>query len=490
MKFSDASSSVRAVLLSRPATVLPVFLAGTSVGMVAQSIPIVGVVLAYVLLLGSGRIESVFQAVQGVDLSQSNMSDAETEQLVDALSGLVTPGTVAVLALSIVGAIVVLFVARAIAEAAQVHTTTAALRNEPAIETGISGATADYWTFLKLAIVRALAFLLVLSPVAAVVGVAILVNPGALFLLFLVLLVVFPAMFALYLLFMFVPQAIVIDGVGVRTGIRRSGSFVWNNKARVAAYVVVALGFVGLIGFASFFFQLLGIGRLLGIVVAFGLTPTLGVLKTALYLDDSPLEAAPRGSVRGALRRGLGELRAFVVGRFGLVFAATSLFAVGIAGGWAATSSFALDGLQSDVSGNVFGTIPVDMFVTLTANNWLVAISAAFAGLAFGVPTIVALLFNGLIVGGVVGLFPDTTLAVALIAPHGLIEIPALAIAGALGLHLGGVTWSYVRGSTTAGDLAEELVRVYYALLGLLPVFIVAAFIEAFLTWWVAANLA
>ncbi|WP_049972374.1 stage II sporulation protein M [Haladaptatus cibarius] len=489
MKFSDASSSVRAVLLSRPATILPVFLAGTSVGMVAQSVPIVGVVLAYLLLLGSGRIESVFTTIQGIDFNQSTLSEAESERIREAMMELVTPEVIAVLVLSVIGAIVVGILGRAVAEAAQVHTTTAALRNEPALPSGVAGASDDWWTFIKLAIVRVLAYLFLLAPVVVLTYLSITVSSALLLLAFLGGLLLIPGGFLIYLLFMFVPQAIVIDGVGVRTGIRRNGRFVWNNKARVGAYFVVVIGLVGIFGFVSFFFQLLGVGRLLGIAVAFFLLPTLGVLKTALYLDDATLEPRARGSVRGAFGRGLGELKSFVFGRLGLVALSTALFAAGTAGGWLATSQFALESLQTDVSQNVFGAIPVDTFVMLTANNWLVSISAAFSGLAFGAPTVVALVFNGLIVGAVVGLLPDTSLAVALIAPHGIIEIPALAIAGALGLHLGGSVWSYVRGSATATDLAGELSRAYYILLGLLPVFIVAAFIEAFVTWWVAAAL-
>ncbi|GAA0235536.1 stage II sporulation protein M [Haladaptatus pallidirubidus] len=457
--------------------------------MVAQSVPIVGVVLAYLLLLGTDRIESVFAAIQGVDFSQSNPTEAETERIAEALMQLFTPKTIAILVLSVIGALVVGLIARAIAEAAQVHTTTAALRNEPALPSGVAGANNDWWTFIKLSVVRALTFLLLLSPIGLLAYFATTVNSMLILLVFLGGFLLIPVGFVVYLLFMFVPQAIVIDDVGVRTGIRRSGSFVWNNKARVGAYLVIVIGLVGVLGFVSFFFQLLGVGQLLGIAVAFFLIPTLGLLKTALYLDEQPLEHGARGSVRGAFRRGLGELKSFVFGRFELVIASTALFAAGTAGGWFATSQFALESLQTDVSQNVFGAIPVDTFVMLTANNWLVSISAAFSGLAFGAPTVVALLFNGLIVGAVVGLLPDTSIAVALIAPHGIIEIPALSIAGALGLHLGGTAWSYIRSSATATDLAGELSRAYYILLGLLPVFIVAAFIEAFVTWWFAAAL-
>ncbi|WP_227356825.1 stage II sporulation protein M [Haladaptatus salinisoli] len=490
MKFSDASSSVRSVLLARPAAVLPLYLAGTSVGLVAQTVPLVGVALVYALLFGSGRIEAVVTAVGRIDFSGAAMSDAQLERLGEAVAGLFTPEVVAVLLVSALLGVVVLFAARAVAGAAQVHAVTAALRDERAVASGVTGATEDWKRFLALGVARALAVLLITAPVAVFGFLTATGSAAAGLLLVLSMLVWLPLAFVVYLLFLFVPQAIVIDGVGVRGGIRRSAGFVRREPFRVAAYFVVVVGLVGMFGFASFFFQLLGIGRLLGVVLAFGLAPTLGVLKTALYLDEPPVASRERGSVRGALRRGLRELRSFLVGRPALVVVALALFAVGSAVGWFATRPFALESLGTDVSENVFGTAPVDVFVTLTANNWLVAISAAYAGLGFGVPTVVTLLFNGAVVGGVVGLLPDPRLGVALIAPHGVVEIPALAVAGGLGLHLGGVAWSYVRGSTAADGLAAELVRAYYVLLGLLPVFIVAAFIEAFLTWWIASAVA
>lgn len=138
----------------------------------------------------------------------------------------------------------------------------------------------------------------------------------------------------------------------------------------------------------------------------------------------------------------------------------------------------------------MFGRLPIDTFVSLTANNWTVAISTAYAGLGFGVPTAVNLLFNGALVGGIVGLGSDPVVLAALVVPHGVVEIPALSVAAALGLHLGGAAWSYVRGRTSADALAGELVRTYYVLLGLLPLFVVAGFVEAFLTWWVASLVA
>jgi uncharacterized membrane protein SpoIIM required for sporulation len=231
----------------------------------------------------------------------------------------------------------------------------------------------------------------------------------------------------------------------------------------------------------------LGVSRVAAVILFFGVLPALSVLKTALYLDSEPTVPHRRGSVLNAFGRGIRELRSFLVRRPLLVLAALSLFAVGGLGGWAAVRPFTLASVRPDLTSNVFGAFPLDVFVKLAANNWFVAISAAFAGLGFGIPTLVSLLFNGVVVGAVIGLLPDPMFALALILPHGIIEIPGLSVAGALGLHLGGVSWSYVRGRSSANAFAAELVRAYYVLLGLLPIFIVAAFIEAFVTWWVAS---
>jgi uncharacterized membrane protein SpoIIM required for sporulation len=93
------------------------------------------------------------------------------------------------------------------------------------------------------------------------------------------------------------------------------------------------------------------------------------------------------------------------------------------------------------------------------------------------------LAFNGLIVGalGGVGLF-DVRVFAAFILPHGVIEVPALSVSGGLGLFLGAQTVRYLRGSINRAALAATIQRAFYVLLGLLPVFVVAGFVEAFFT--------
>ena len=516
MKLGDAGAATRSVLVDRLTAVLPAYLAGTSVALVAQTVPLVGVALAFVSLLGTGRIDRFVSTVRSVDVSPTGAtSDAAASRLADATMALLTPTTVALLVASAVGGLVAFLVARAVVGAAQVHTVVAALRGERPVVAGVRGASADAVSFLALGVLRGLALL---APTVALALVGLAVADSALLpLLALGVLLWLPVTVAIYVVFAFAPQAIVVDDVGVLGGIEHGAGFVRRNPGRVGAYFVVVFLLVATVGGAAFAFQVLGVGPLAQVVGAFALAPTLGVLKTALYLDtadvsvagasdatgvgvddatagergwgDEPTTGGEPGvveSVVAAFQRGWNELLAFVRDQAVLVVATLGLFAAGIAGGLAVARPYAMPFPESPTT-NVFGAFPLDTFVSLTANNWLVAIATAFAGLGFGVPSAVNMLFNGALVGAVVGLGENPVDVAALVVPHGILEVPALAVSGALGLHLGVSTWSYVRGRASADDLASELVRAFYVLLGLLPVFIVAAFIEAFVTWWVAS---
>ncbi len=202
---------------------------------------------------------------------------------------------------------------------------------------------------------------------------------------------------------------------------------------------------------------------------------------------DSP-DALAR--LRVALGRGVGELGAFVRDAPALVAVAAALFALGGVAGWRVTAPFEFVVVRTGPVAATFGSFPVDVFVALAVNNWSVAATTSFAGLAAGVPTVAALLFNGVVVGAVAGLGYDPLLLTALVAPHGVVEFPALAVSGALGLHLGGEGWRFARGRRSADELAGVLRRAFRVLVGLAPVFVVAAFVEAFLTPAIASLVA
>nr|WP_264474984.1 stage II sporulation protein M [Salinirubrum litoreum] len=191
----------------------------------------------------------------------------------------------------------------------------------------------------------------------------------------------------------------------------------------------------------------------------------------------------------GGFRRGLTELGRFLVEHPLANLAGVLLFALGIGAGWQLTAGVGTRlGGPANVA-TVFGETPLEataVFGNIAANNWLVAATASFGGLGFGVPTAVSLLFNGVLIGALGGVFDRLTF-LALVAPHGVIEIPALAVSGGLGLHLGRVGYRGLRGRVSVDAVADELRRGFDVLVGLAVVFVVAAGIEAYLTPALAA---
>jgi uncharacterized membrane protein SpoIIM required for sporulation len=120
----------------------------------------------------------------------------------------------------------------------------------------------------------------------------------------------------------------------------------------------------------------------------------------------------------------------------------------------------------------------------ITVNNIWVALQAFAGGMTFGVLTAYALIFNGLLLGALAGVFTqggEGLLFWSLIIPHGSLELPAIALAGAGGLLLAraliapGDAPRTVALKRTAPDAAKLV-------LGAIPLFIVAGAIEAFLT--------
>ncbi|MFD1640393.1 stage II sporulation protein M [Halohasta litorea] len=194
--------------------------------------------------------------------------------------------------------------------------------------------------------------------------------------------------------------------------------------------------------------------------------------------DDQP---AYRHRFIGAFREGLVALGGFTRHHPVPILGAAILFVAAAIGGWQLTAEYAVDLPAGSEPGEVFGTFPVAVFVTIAANNWLVSATAIFGGVALGVPTAVDMLLNGVLVGAISGI-ADPLVVLALVAPHGVIELPAIVIAGGFGFHLAGIVAGMFRGTRTSAELAEALRLAYRVLLGLAVVLVVASFIEAFVT--------
>ncbi|WP_380680006.1 stage II sporulation protein M [Salinigranum sp. GCM10025319] len=213
-----------------------------------------------------------------------------------------------------------------------------------------------------------------------------------------------------------------------------------------------------------------------------GSTPTDG--KTTA--DRTPTDEGIVSGVRGAFRGGVAELAGFVRRDWGYVVLAAAVLVVGAAGGWRATAGYGVQIPTPDDPGAVFGAVPVGPFVNIAVNNWIVATNAGFSGLFAGLPTVGTLLFNGLLVGAVAGVV-EPLLFVAFVAPHGVIELPAIAVAGGVGLRLGHVAWGAWCGTRPRSALVGAVGRTWRIAVGLSVVFLVAGFVEAFVTPQVAA---
>ncbi|MDL5362906.1 stage II sporulation protein M [Halalkalicoccus sp. NIPERK01] len=508
MKVTDALDGALSTLVEKPAAVLPAYFVGYGAGTVARTIPLLGLFLAYLLLLVQGRLAPLEEALVATDLDalgepgpQPVDPDAlPTEQLDEALAGLVSPGVVAILGVSILLGLVVWLLVGAAFHAGQIHTVYAALRDRPPVEAGVSGAIGDAKPFVGLALLEYGLYLLVSLVYGLVVfvasavyaadpGVGLVVAVGAALLAPVWLL----SLLAIAAAFVFAPQAVVVDRVGALDGFKRSVGFVRRRPAAFVVYLVVALGLSTAVGGAAALLAVLGVSQVAGLLTLLFVTPFLHLLKTGIYAEDGRIETRPllSGEGRGVRTRlgdgwaaGTGALRSFTFSKAGLALTGASLlvFGLGTLGGYLAVGEFAVEMGDIEDPTAVFGVFPVGTFAMIAANNWLVAVGQTFAGLVLGAPTVVNLLFNGAIVGIVAGISADLRVVAALVVPHALLEVPALAVSGALGLHLGRAGWRRFRGTLDDATLAAEIRSAFWVLVGLAAVFVVAAFVEAFLT--------
>lgn len=125
-----------------------------------------------------------------------------------------------------------------------------------------------------------------------------------------------------------------------------------------------------------------------------------------------------------------------------------------------------------------------DMFFAITLNNIFVALRAIAFGILFSILTYTLLLYNGVLVGVFFTfLYKEGVLLTALntVFIHGTIELSSIVIAGGAGLLLGNSILfpgtysrgeSLRRGGRHAGKIA----------VGLIPMFIIAGFLESFVT--------
>ena len=130
------------------------------------------------------------------------------------------------------------------------------------------------------------------------------------------------------------------------------------------------------------------------------------------------------------------------------------------------------------------GNLSLLLVLLIFINNAVKALGLVLLGILLGLPPLLFIGLNGFILGGLGSALESVkgwAYVVASFVPHGVIEIPAILLAAALGLTVGmeSLKWLARRESRVKPQLSDCL-RVY--LRWVLPGLAIAAIIEVFVT--------
>jgi stage II sporulation protein M len=131
------------------------------------------------------------------------------------------------------------------------------------------------------------------------------------------------------------------------------------------------------------------------------------------------------------------------------------------------------------------GLPKLQLAVAIFFNNSLKTLLVILLGPLLGIAPLIFLIVNGAILGAVMpvavesrGLWPS----IMTIAPHGVFELPAILLGTSIGLRLGAHAWRWLRGKADK-TLLSELgfgLRIYFSVI--IPLLLVAAVIEVYVT--------
>jgi len=142
-----------------------------------------------------------------------------------------------------------------------------------------------------------------------------------------------------------------------------------------------------------------------------------------------------------------------------------------------------MDIFRDTILGGIDESNPFALAFAIFLNNLQACILLFLGGASFGILTVFILGTNGLVIGAILELVRQekgTLFVIAAILPHGILEIPAFLISGALGLMLAGSLWQEWHGHEDAAAAATRSGRLFITIV--VPVVVLAAFIEAFIT--------
>ena len=133
--------------------------------------------------------------------------------------------------------------------------------------------------------------------------------------------------------------------------------------------------------------------------------------------------------------------------------------------------------------GGIDESNPFALVLAIFLNNLQACILLFLGGASFGILTVFILGSNGFVIGAILELVRQeigALFVIAAILPHGIFEVPAFLISGTLGLMLARSLWREWHGLEDAAPAATRSGRLFITVV--VPVIVLAAFIEAFIT--------
>ena len=505
MSIDDAARAAYRGYRARPSDILPYYLMALATPAVAQTVMFLGLLSGYLVMTTQNTLEPILVELEALgpfslDAPQIETTEADgeiiidgesTEPLLSALESAATLELLAVGALTIVGMALALLVVNAIISTGQVHAVYAVLRNRSGLRAGVDGIARDYRRFVGLAVLEiALMALVTGLLIGGVVLTWLLVGDGAAVLVgLLAALAWLPLIFLIWLSFLFSRQAVVVEDVGVLAAVRSNLGFIRRNLLTAGLYVVLLIAAGVATSTLTALFQFVGTPTVAALVSPLLILPFLDFVKTWLFarerteyeLVPQPRERSLRMRFVASLRRGWVELRSFVRETPTYHAISTGVFFLSGYAGW--VLSVRLDAIvEASIANRLVGWFPPAEAINLTANNWQVGVAEVYSGLAAGIPTVVVLIYNGVFLGALTRFETDRLELLAFVIPHGIIEIPAILIAAAMGLYLGHSMIRLVRGRHGRDRITADIERAYHVIVGLLILFAVAGVIEAFVS--------
>lgn len=180
----------------------------------------------------------------------------------------------------------------------------------------------------------------------------------------------------------------------------------------------------------------------------------------------------------------LQSLRFFILFSF-LVFIFAAIFGYFLIQNSPQTGEMVLEEIRETYK-PVIDMRPLGQLLFVIFNNGLTLVLVILLGIAFGIFPLLVLLLNGTILGILAfsskGMFSWSVFFIGIL-PHGIIEIPVLILACAVGLKIGKTAFQKVF-KKQSGVRAEISCASEFFIKTLLPLLVLAAAIEIFVTSW------